>query len=402
MTSQRGLVAVFGSTALELGGYFMLTPWLTLRLSELGAPASLIGLFAASAWIGILLVTPWASAITRALGRRGALWLSGAVPVVAALGFAVPLESTSAWILWFALKLLAGMASGLRWVVAESLVAELAPAGMRGRAVGLFETMVGATFVLGPLLLAAVGPTSSAALWCSAALLAAGLAWALWLPPLPPDPDHHAAVVGWRGVWQALRAHPVIMAAGFCGGFFESGLSNLLPVYGLQLGLGAAAAAMLVSASGLGSALWMLPAGALADWLGRRPQQRGGSAGARLQLMRSCAAITLLASAALPWIAQSPWLAWPVAFAWGGAGGCLYTLAMIDIGARERGIRLVNHTAVLVMAYTLGGVLAPSLGGAALQWAPTHGFALLLLGVAALCLALLVRTRARTLAAQLP
>jgi hypothetical protein len=118
--------------------------------------------------------------------------------------------------------------------------------------------------------------------------------------------------------------------------------------------------------------------------------------------MRSCAAITLLASAALPWIAQSPWLAWPVAFAWGGAGGCLYTLAMIDIGARERGIRLVNHTAVLVMAYTLGGVLAPSLGGAALQWAPTHGFALLLLGVAALCLALLVRTRARTLAAQLP
>ena len=34
-------------------------------------------------------------------------------------------------------------------------------------------------------------------------------------------------------------------------------------------------------------------------------------------------------------------------FLWGGAGGSLYTLAMIDIGARESGVTLVNSTAVL-------------------------------------------------------
>lgn len=66
---------------------------------------------------------------------------------------------------------------------------------------------------------------------------------------------------------------------------------------------------------------------------------------------------------------------------------------MIDIGARERGVTLVNSTAVLVMAYTLGGVLAPSLAGAALQWAPRVGFPALLTAVALVCLVLLARAR---------
>lgn len=392
--SRRGLFVIFGSTFFELAGYFMLTPWLILRLTEQGTPTALIGVFAASAWVGILLVTPFASALTRALGRRPALWLSGAVPVLAGIGYGLPLEGSAALALWFGLKVLAGMASGLRWVLAEALVAEFAPAHLRGRAVGLFETMVGATFVIGPMLLAAVGPSSAAALWLSVALLAAGLVWAFFVPPLPPEADAHEARVGWRGVWTALRAHPVIMAAGFCGGFFESGLTAILPLYGLALGLGAAAAALLVSASGLGSSVLMLPAGALADRLGRQGGRRGGAGGARLQLMRGCAAITLLATLVIPWVAGTPWLAWPVAFLWGGAGGCLYTLAMIDIGARERGVTLVNSTAVLVMAYTLGGVLAPSLAGAALQWAPRMGFPALLLAVAVACLVLLARARA--------
>ncbi|MFN3611235.1 MFS transporter [Tepidimonas sp.] len=392
--SRRGLFVIFGSTFFELVGYFMLTPWLILRLTEQGAPTALIGVFAASAWAGILLVTPFASALTRALGRRPTLWLSGAVPVLAGVGYGLPLEGSAALALWFGLKVLAGMASGLRWVLAEALVAEFAPAPLRGRAVGLFETMVGATFVIGPMLLAAVGPSSPAALWLSVALLAVGLVWAFFVPPLPPEADAHEAHVGWRGVWTALRAHPVIMAAGFCGGFFESGLTAILPLYGLALGLGAAAAALLVSASGLGSSVLMLPAGALADRLGRHGGRRGGAGGARLQLMRGCAAITLLATLVIPWVAGTPWLAWPVAFLWGGAGGCLYTLAMIDIGARERGVTLVNSTAVLVMAYTLGGVLAPSLAGAALQWAPRVGFPALLLAVALACLVLLARARA--------
>ena len=384
----RGLVAIFGATFCELVGVFMLSPLLLLRLKDGGMSTATAGLFAATAWVGIFLMTPLASALTRRLGRRPTLWLSALVPVLTSLGFAF----TQAPAVWFVLHLVAGMAGGLRWVLAEAIVAECSPGHQRGRNVGLFETMVGATFVIGPALLAWVGAQSDTALWLAIGFMALGLGWSLLIPPLPDAHDAHDARVGLGGVWHALWAHPMVMAVGFIGGFFESGLTAMLPLYGLALGLGATAAALLVSASGLGSALMMLPAGELADRMAQHPRQRWGNAAqSRRRLMRACAGLTLLATLVIPLVAGSPWLAVPVVFFWGGAGGCLYTLAMIDIGSREQGITLVNSTAVLVMSYTLGGVLAPALGAAALQWSPTVGFPALLLLVAGAGYALLRR-----------
>lgn len=375
--ARRGLWAIFVGTFCELVGYFMLSPWLLLRLKDGGVSTTLAGLFAASGWVGIFLITPFASAITQRLGRRPTLWLSAAVPVVATAGFLF----TDALPLWFVFEFIAGIASGLRWVLAEAVVAEFAPAHQRGRLVGLFETMVGTTFVIGPALLALVGPTSPVALWIVLGFLVLGLLGSLGIPPLPAAPDAHSARVGLGGVWHALRAHPLIMTVGFVGGFFESGLTSILPLYGLALGLGATAAALLVSASGLGSALMMLPAGVMADRLAQQPRF-GGAQGARLVILHACALVTLLATALIPFVAGTPWLAAAVAFVWGGAGGSLYTLAMIDIGSREEGITLVNSTAVLVLSYTLGGVLAPALGAAMLDLSPALGFPALLLAVA--------------------
>ena len=76
---------------------------------------------------------------------------------------------------------------------------------------------------------------------------------------------------------------------------------------------------------------------------------------------------------------------------WGAAGGALYTLAMIDIGAREKGITLVNSTAVLVLTYTLGGLVASASSGALIDRSPVLGFPALLLSVAAIGLAALLR-----------
>lgn len=387
--ARMGLWAIFGSTFFELVGYFMLTPFLILRLKGEGVSTLVVGLFVAVGWVGIFLMTPFASALTQRLGRRPTLWLAALVPALAAGGYLV--TQSLAW--WFALNLAGGMASGLRWVLAEAVVAEFAPPGQRGRAIGVFETMVGTTFVIGPALLAWVGAQSDVVLWIALSLVTVGLGWSLLIPALPPAADAHSAKVGLSGVWHALLAHPLTMAVGFIGGFFESGITSILPLYGLSLGLGAAAAALLVSSSGLGSALTMLPAGMLADRMARHPQQRfGDEFRVRRRIMKACAAITLVATLVIPFVAGIPWLAAPVAFAWGGAGGCLYTMAMIDIGSREQGITLVNSTAVLVLSYTLGGVLAPALGAAALQWSPTVGFPALLLVVASLGCWLLWRT----------
>ncbi len=377
--ARLGLTAIFGSTFLELIGYFMLLPLLLLRLKGAEVSSTVAGLFAACGWAGIFLFTPFSSWVAQQLGRRPALWLAAGVPAVASLGFAFTDNLTG----WFMLQGLAGAASGLRWVLAEAVVAEFAPAGQRGRYVGLFETMVGTTFVIGPTVLVWVGPTSAAALWVAIGFIFAGLLWTFLVPPMPPAADAATSPVGIRGVWHALMQHPIIMLAGFIGGFFESGVTSILPLYGLALGLTAASAALLVAASGLGSALMMFPVGLVAD-------RFADAAAGRRTLMVILALVTLMATFLVPLVAEFSWLAWPVVFVWGGAGGSLYTLAMIDIGGRETGVTLVNSTAVLVLTCTFGSMVASASSGMLLQWSPVYGFPAVLAVVAGLgCLALL-------------
>lgn len=172
----------------------------------------------------------------------------------------------------------------------------------------------------------------------------------------------------------------------FVGGFFEGGVSTVLPLYGLSLGFDAQLSTWLVAASGLASAVVMLPAGLLVDRMARQRQCLGAAdtGSARVDLMRWCAAVTMAMTAVMPWLANLPVVAVAVAFFWGGAGGCLYTLTVIDIGERETGTRLFEATSVLVLAYTLGAIVGPLVGAAAMQWWNQLGFPLLLLTVSSL------------------
>jgi len=385
--AQQGLLSVFGSTLFQLSGIFMLSPLLLLLLKKADVSTTVAGLFAATTWLGIFIVTPFASAITHKLGRRPTMWLASTLPIAAAVGF---LLSDVLWV-WFALELMAGVAGGLRWVLAEAFIAEFAPPGKIGRYIGAYATMVGLTFVIGPALLAWVGPDNAQALWLVIALLAIGLAWTALIPALPPDLDHHTAGIGLHGLMNAVRAQPVIMLAGFLGGFFELGLASILPLYGLSLGLGVSAAALLVSVSGMGGTLAALPAGMIADRFDSPAQ-------GRRNMMAICAALIFVSTCASPWVGHVPWLIWPTVAIWGASGGALYTLAMIDIGSREKGMTLVNATAVLVLTYTLGGLIAAGASGALLDLSHDAGFPALLIVMAGIGLAALLQNRRKHLA----
>lgn len=379
--SPLGLLSVFGSTLFQLSGVFMLSPLMLVLLKERDVSTTVAGLLAATTWLGIFIVTPFAAALTRRWGQRTTMWFASGAPLLAAIGF---LTTDALW-LWFALELLAGVAGGLRWVLAEAFIAEFSPSDRLGRTIGIYATMVGATFIIGPTLLAWVGSDGPAALGLAIALLSIGLAWTTQIPVVAPHAESAHAPVGLHGLWLAVRNHPIIMLAGFIGGFFELGLASILPLYGLAMGLGAAAAALLISVSGLGSTLIAIPVGMVADRF--TDKVRG-----RRTLMAVCVAIALLAACGLLLVAQAQWLAWPIVFVLGAAGSSLYTLSMTDIGAREQGIPLVNSTAVLVLNYTLGGLVASAISGALIDWSPTAGFPLVLIAVAAIGWFALLRT----------
>ena len=380
--SRQGLLAIFGSTFFQLTGVFMLSPLLLLLLRRADVSNTVAGLFAATSWLGIFIITPFASQLTRRMGRRRALWLASTVPLATAFGFLL----TSRLEVWFVLELLASVAGGLRWVLAEAFIAEFTPPDQRGRYIGAYSALIGLTFVIGPALLAWLGDGSPYALWMVIGFLVVGLAWTALVPRTPPEQDADSAQVGLAGLGRAVAAHPVIMLAGFVGGFFELGLSSILPLYGLNLGLPTGAATLLVSVSGMGGMALALPGGLLIDRL-KNPAQ------GRRTLMLVLVALLLTASIATLGVHKAPWLVWPVAALWGAAGGNLYTLTMTDISSREAGITLVNSTAVLVLAYTLGALVASSVSGALIDASPWVGFPLVLVMVSGLATAALVRAR---------
>lgn len=380
--SRQGLLAIFGSTLFQLTGIFMLSPLLLLLLRRADVSNTVAGLFAATSWLGIFIITPFASQLTRRIGRRRALWLASTVPLATALGFLL----TTRLEIWFVLELFASVAGGLRWVLAEAFIAEFTPPDQRGRTIGAYATMIGLTFVVGPALLAWLGDASPYALWAVIAFMLTGLAWTALVPRTPPEHDADSAKVGFAGLWHAVTAHPVIMLAGFVGGYFELGLSSILPLFGLTLGMDASAATLLVSISGLGGMMLAFPAGLLVDRLNNPVQ-------GRRTLMLTLVFLLLVSSFAMLTVHGTPWLIWPVAALWGAAGGNLYTLTMTDISSRESGITLVNSTAVLVLAYTLGALVASSLSGALIDASPWIAFPWVLVLVSGLATATLVRTR---------
>ena len=376
-----GLTAMFSATFLSLVGYFMLSPMLLLRLKSADVSTTLAGFYVATGWLGILLMTPFASSIAHRLGLRQTLRVAGAVLTLCAGTYL----GTNDLSIWFVCNLASGMAMALRWVLAEALIAEFCPPAQRGRYVGLFQTMIGSTFIIGPATMAALGPTHPATGWLVMAFTIAGLLLTFFIPPVPDAHDAATAHIGLRGLWQALQSHAIIMLAGFTGGFFETGLTSILPLYGLELGMDARAATALVAISGAGGMAISIPAGMLAD------RFKEPAYGRRFMLVALSIGL-LLATCAMPWVATAPWLSGPIVFLWGGIGGALYTLCITDIGAREKGITLVNSTAVLVLTYTLGGLIASGLCGALIDWSARIALPTVLLLVAGVSCAAVLRS----------
>jgi MFS family permease len=86
----------------------------------------------------------------------------------------------------------------------------------------------------------------------------------------------------------------------------------------------------------------------------------------------------------LPLVRAAPVLLWLIAFVWGAAGGCLYTLAMTGMAQRFSGTKVVTATTLMVMGYTVGGFTGPAAAGYAVDWSPLVGPMLLFVVAAVL------------------
>ena len=357
------------ATSLIVLAFSMTGPVLAVLLQQAGHGTAVIGAFAMLPFLLIGVLIP---VVPRVLARFGVLptYRGGAaLELVSAVGYAL---GDGLWI-WSLCSIVSGVGAAALWNATEALLAQQAPPEMRGRVMGLYQTALGAALAIGPFV--PLGADARTVLWMAAVMVAGCQALSLAARPLAgmDAVQRHEA-----GTWRALRDVPWLAVIAFTGGVFEAGLSAIGSAHASATGRSLATAATVAGAIGIGSFLCQYPAGLAAD----RFLMRNIFTGAALAL--------LLASVAVGFAGEAPWLLWACGAVWGGVGGALYTLTMVQVAHAFAGRATAGGAAAMITGYTLGGSVGPLASGAVLQWA---GLAALAGTLAALALFALAAAR---------
>ena len=346
------------STTLIVLAFSMAGPVLAVSLQQAGASTAAVGLFAMVPFLMIGLLIPL---VPRVLARWGVVRTYRAGCVLELAGAAL-YATTDHWLPWTAGSVISGLGAAALWNATEALLAREAPADQRGRGMGLYQTALGAALALGPFVPALFGWGAGPVLWMAAALVACCCVLALSVSTrstVEPPP-------GQAGTWEAMRTVPLLVTIAFAGGVFEAGLGSVSAANASSLGLDLKTAASVAGAIGVGSFLCQLPAGLAADRFALR------------QVFMAAAVLLLVSSVAFAFAGWAAWLLWAAGLVWGGVGGALYTLTMVEVAHQFQGRVTAGGAAAMITGYTAGATAGPVASGAALQWGGVPGLAGLL------------------------
>lgn len=354
------------ATTLVMVAFAMAGPVLAILLQQAGHGTAFVGAFSMLPFLMVGLLMPVMPRVLRRWGSLRCYRAGAALQFAGMLGYVLSDQVA----VWAPCSILGGCGAAAMWNTMEALLAEEAPPEMRGRIMGLYQTVLGAALALGPFLPGLLQLQARAALWLAVVLMAACLLLSLTARSHAP----HGAAREHTGTWQAMRAVPWLVVLAFCGGVFEAGLNAVGAAHAAGSGLGLGAAASVAGAIGVGSFLLQYPSGWAAD---RCPLRALFTAGA---------AALLASSVALAFAERAPWVLWASGLVWGGMGGALYMLAMVQVARTFAGRATAGGTAAMISGYTWGGTLGPVASGSALEAGGITGLSawLALLALAAL------------------
>ena len=349
----RSLLWLCLSTLLTIAGFAGALPTASALMERQGIGAGAVGVITSFIFGGALIMAPFQPSLVR---RFGAVPTYQGGKVLAGLGFVGLAMAHFPW-MWGASMLMIGLGAGLTWPLTESLLATFAPEDKKGAWMGLFQTFLGAAFALGPFIAATMATRPLMVFW------AAAVTNVLTSLPLigqsaeikEDEDDAH------ENLWQVLLLAPGLPLLGFIGGFFENGMHSAITLAALALSWKEEAAIALAGVIGAGAFVVQYGIGTLAD--------RKGAGLIILGTLLVLIGSTLV----LPLGTAMPWLLWVIAFVWGAAGGCLYTLAMVGMAQRFTGSKVITATTLMVMAYTVGGIAGPAVAGFAVEWSALWG-----------------------------
>ncbi|PTE09190.1 MFS transporter [Mesorhizobium helmanticense] len=367
-TQWAALAGVTAALAMFGAAQGLSYPLFTLLMQRQGMSPALIGLSAAMMPVGLILSASFVPAAVRLVGARN---LAVGCSLAGALCF-LGIGYLQDWVAWFIIRFLVGVVINPLYVLGEVWALSLAPPSRRGRVMGVFNTLLGAGYAAGPLILITVGtsgwPPFVAAISGFALCALILRAVSSKLTGFEDDGQIQGGIVGFARLAPALLLAVLVAAA------VQQSTYALIPVFGTGYGLPEARLAALVTALSAGNILLQIPLGLMAERFGGRA------------MIVFCALATAACALLLPLVITTPPV-WPVLVVMGAVGYGVYTMALVELGSRFKGTALVAGNAAFALMWGAGGIVGPPGAGSLMQVIGPLGLPAVIAGLDALLIA---------------
>jgi MFS family permease len=344
----RNLVAACATVAVfsfSLGEMF---PLLALKMEQWGFSASIIGLNSAMAPVGILLAGMFIPKLAHKFGSRRVTLVMVMLTALVILTYP-SLPNVAAW---FGLRLAQGMFVATLFALSEAWIVRFSEGKYRARIIGVYATVISASFGLGPLVIKYLGIEGYAPFIAGAVVMLVALVPISLVDETSTREadleEEHVSVIAF-----APKA-PMLLLAICIHAVFDGALLSLLSVYGVRYGYGVEPAALLITALALGNVFFQIPIGLIAD----RTSKQG--------TIKVCFAAATVLMLLLP-VAMGSVLVWPLLLFIGAAGFGIYTVGLALLGDFFKGTDLVGGTAAFASVWGIGSLVGALAGGWAMD-----------------------------------
>ncbi|MEM0990562.1 MAG: MFS transporter [Pseudomonadota bacterium] len=331
-------------------------PLFALLLERMGVTGMMVGLNHTLAAIAMVVSAPILPGI---MARVGAVPLAlSAIAVMALATASIPMFENYWW--WGCLRIALGFSITSLFYVSEYWLVAQAPDSSRGRIVAIYTVVLSGSYMVGPVLLAWLGPDSVLTFAIPVTVILAGAIPVLVARRKAPEPDGADAKPP-LAMLRFLWTDPMVMWGVVLFGVIEFGAMGLIANWGIRSGYDESTAVQFVFWLAAGSMALQLPIGWLADRLDRR------------YLLTAAGLVAVVMPLLIVAISDAFWGVAAAIFLWGGMAVGMYTLALVELGARYSGTALAEANAAVVLCYGLGALFAPLLLGLAMDIVPPDG-----------------------------
>lgn len=351
----------------------MILPLLAIILEQNGVSSSVNGLHATGLYIGVLIASPFMEKPMRRFGFKPIIVYGGLLVIISMALF--PLWE-ALWF-WFILRMLIGIGDNMLHFGTQTWITTTSSKESRGRDIAYYGLFFGIGFTLGPLMTRLLSVNEALPFLLSAFL--SMLVWSMLIfvrnkwPEEDVNTSHGSN--SFKRFIQTGKIAWVALLPAFGYGFLEATLHGIFPVYGLRIGHDVETLSLIIPCFAAGSVISQLPLGILSDRFGRRKilisVLSAGSVCFFLATFFETSAIALFISFTLAGIFV----------------GSLFSLSisyLADILPRSL---LPTGNIMTGVAFSIGSISGPYLGGVFIQIIPGVSFFYVLVGMLLVILA---------------